>query len=84
VPESEAHHAHPFQHMFDLADALGRARPEYRGLARQDALAAAHQRGLATRVLDLPANQVAWRSDMRSDRLNLVVEAGRVVRAAVF
>jgi hypothetical protein len=36
-------------------------------------------------VLELPANdQPAWTADRRSNRVNLVVEYGRVIRAAIF
>jgi hypothetical protein len=67
-----------------VAEATGHSRPEYLGLARQDALDAARDRGLDIRVLDLPVREVTWRDDLRGDRLNLVVEDGRVIRAAVF
>jgi hypothetical protein len=68
-----------------MAAAMGRTRPEYVGLARREALDAACNAGFETRVLDLPATgDVAWRDDLRSDRLNLVVDDGTVIRAAVF
>jgi hypothetical protein len=74
-----------FSRHFDMADAMDRTGPEYVGLARQDALDAASDAGFETRVLDLPAiGDVVWRDDLRSDRLNLVVEDGTVIRAAVF
>jgi hypothetical protein len=76
---------HLFRDRFDMADAMGRTRPEYVGLARQDALDAACDAGFETRVLDLPViGDVVWRDDLRSNRLNLVVDDGTVVRAAVF
>jgi hypothetical protein len=71
--------------MFDMADAMGQTRSEYVGLARQDALDTARDAGFETRVLDLPViGDVVWRDDLRSNRLNLVVDAGSVIRAAVF
>jgi hypothetical protein len=70
---------------FDMAAAMGRTRTEYVGLARQDALDAGRDAGFETRVLDLPASGVvAWRDDLRSDRLNLGVDDGTVIRATVF
>jgi hypothetical protein len=67
-----------------MADALGQTRSEYVGQSRQDALDAAHDAGFETRVLDLPvAGDVLWRGGFRGDRLNLVVEDGTVIRAAV-
>jgi hypothetical protein len=75
----------PFSRYFDVADAMGRTGAEYVGLVRQDALDAASDAGFETRVLDLPViGDVVWRDDLRSDRLNLVVEDGTVIRAAVF
>ena len=68
-----------------MADAMGRTRSEYLGLSRQDALDAARDAGFETRVLDLPViGAVGWRDDLRSDRLNLVIDRGTVIRAAVF
>jgi hypothetical protein len=53
--------------------------------ARQDALDAARDAGLETRLLDLPViGDVVWRDDLRNDRLNFVVDDGTVTRAAVF
>jgi hypothetical protein len=76
---------HPFRRHFDMAAAMGRTRTEYVGLARQAALDAARDAGLETRVVDLPVSGVVvWRGDLRSDRLNLVVDEGTVIRAAVF
>jgi hypothetical protein len=76
---------HLFSDRFDVADAMGQTRSEYVGLTRQDALDAARDAGLETRVLDLPViGDVVWRDDLRNNRLNLVVDAGTVIRAAVF
>jgi hypothetical protein len=77
--------SHPFSRHFDMADAMGRTGSEYVGLARQDALDAASDAGFEIRVLDLPViGDVFWRDDLRSDRLNLVVEDGTVIRATMF
>jgi len=68
-----------------MADAMGQTRSEYMGQSRQDALDATHDAGFETRVLDLPGTgDVLWRDDLRTDRLNLVVNDGTVIRAAVF
>jgi hypothetical protein len=76
---------HPFRDRFDLADAMGQTRSEYVGLARQDALDIARDAGFETRVLDLlVTGDVVWRDDILSNRLNLVVDDGTVIRAAVF
>jgi hypothetical protein len=76
---------HLFRDWFDMADAMGQTRSEYVGLARQDALDAARDAGFETRVLDLPAiGDVLWRADLQGNRLNLVVDDGTVIRAAVF
>jgi hypothetical protein len=68
-----------------MAAAMGRTHPEFVGLARQHALDAARDAGFETRVLDLPVTGVVvWRDDLRSDRLNLAVDDGTVIQAAVF
>jgi hypothetical protein len=80
VPNDESP-PHPFLRKFDRHDNLA----QFVGLSRRDAEALAREQGFATRVLDLPVTeQVAWRADRRADRLNLVVQDGRVIRAAVF
>jgi len=64
---------------------MGQTRSEYVGLARQDALDIARDAGFETRVLDLlVTGDVVWRDDILSNRLNLVVDDGTVIRAAVF
>jgi hypothetical protein len=64
---------------------MGLTRSEYVGLARQDALDAASDAGFETRVLDLPViGDVVWRGDLQSNRLNVVVDDGAVIRAAAF
>jgi hypothetical protein len=71
---------HPFDRWF-----VGDDRPRFVGLSRDEAEERARNEGLATRVLELPATgSVLWRGDLRSDRVNLVVEAGRVIPAQVF
>jgi hypothetical protein len=75
---------HLFSDWFDRAAAMGQTRSEYVGLARQDALDAARDAGFETRVLDLPViGDVLWRGDLQGDPLNLAVEEGTVIRAAV-
>jgi hypothetical protein len=76
---------YPFRDRFDIADAMGQTRSEYVGQSRRDALDPAHDGGFETRMLDLPVTgDVLWRDDLRSDRLNLVVDNGTVIRAAAF
>lgn len=72
---------YPFEDWFDLGD----ERPRFVGLRRDEAESQARDEGLATRVLDISVKrQVGWQADRRPNRLNLVVEDGRVIRAAVF
>jgi hypothetical protein len=72
---------YPFANSFDI----GVPRPDYVGLTRASAEERADQQRLSTRVLELPVvGDLAWRADRRSSRVNLVVEGGVVIRAAVF
>jgi hypothetical protein len=64
--------------------ATGEPRPEFIGLRRDEAEDRARAEGLTTRVLELPlTGPAAWHADGRPDRLNLIVEDGRVIRATV-
>ena len=62
--------------------------PELVGLSRSDAIEAARGRGLAEsmRILDLgPGHGIQhWNMDLRPNRLNIVVQEGTVVAAALF
>jgi hypothetical protein len=62
--------------------------PEFVGLSRSDAIEAARARGLAEsmRILDLgPGHGIQrWHMDLRPTRLNIVVQEGTVVAAALF
>lgn len=72
---------YPFISSFD--DSPGS--PEFVGLDRGEAEDLARHDGLTVRVLELPAaDQAAWTADRRSNRVNFVVEHGRVIRAAIF
>lgn len=72
---------HPFEQRFHSAN----DRPRFVGLALKEAEDLARDEGLVLRVLELPVPAVVvWRDDLRADRLNLVVEDGRVMQAAVF
>ncbi len=81
VPNDESPPPHSFLHKFDRHENL----PQFVGLSRKEAEDLAREQGFATPVLELPVTeQVAWRAERRADRLNLVVQDGRVIRTAVF
>lgn len=64
--------------------ATGEPRPDFIGLRLDEAEDRARNEGLTTRVLELLlTGRVGWHADRRSDRLNLIVEDGRVIRATV-
>jgi hypothetical protein len=82
VQEDEpAPSSYPFKTWFDSGD----PRSEFVGLTREAAEARATREELSLRILELPlVGHVGWRADRRSNRVNLLVSDGRVIRAAIF
>jgi len=81
VPSDSPPRDYPFKKLFDKEPDV----PRFVGLARDSAETLARDEGLTTRVLELPVTgKVAWRADRKTNRVNLVVENSRVIRAAVF
>lgn len=72
----------PFESSFDHGEDC----PRFVGLTREQAETAARAEGFGqTRTVELPlTGSVLWHSDRRADRVNFIVEGGRVVRAAIF
>jgi hypothetical protein len=78
VPDRIIPFASSFEH--------GAARPDLIGVSRAEAEQVARDEGLQVRAVEIPLTErrVVWHSDHRGHRLNLVIEDGRVIRAAVF
>jgi hypothetical protein len=71
-----------FERSFDLGEDC----PRFIGLTRERAEMAARAEGLRQmRTVELPTSgPVVWHDDLRRDRVNFIIEQGRVVRAAIF